>query len=151
MVIELLDKFKEKQFKKEWYYTYWAFDLHNTILKSKYKLGDFKLDFYKNADIVLQFLTKRDDVKLILFTSSYPNQIKEYIKQFEKYEIKFDYINENPEISSDQGHFGYYKDKFYFDLLFDDKAGFNPIIDWELINIWLKNYPEPNPGWTPKF
>ena len=32
--------------------------------------------------------------------------------------------------------------KFYFNVLLDDKAGFNPEHDWELIDYHLSNIPK---------
>lgn len=34
--------------------------------------------------------------------------------------------NENPEICEENGMFGYYNYKPYFDIMFEDKAGFKP-------------------------
>ena len=149
---KLLDNFHKKQFEKEWYTTYWVFDLHNTILKSKHNIGDTSLNYYDYAKYTLQLLSNnRLDIKLILHTSSYPHQIEEYIRLFKQDYIEFDYINENPEISNDHGHFGYYKEKFYFDLYFEDKAGFDPMEDWKEILNFLQTKEKPDPNWTFKY
>ncbi len=50
----------------------------------------------------------------------------------ELYGIKFDYVNENPEIhalSSDPKSSDF-SDKFYFNVGIDDKFGFDPESDW---------------------
>jgi hypothetical protein len=77
-----------------------------------------------------------------MFTSSYPEELKAYKKRFEEENIFFNFVNENPEIN--EAHFGYYKDKWYFDVLFEDKAGFNPE-EWKDIYEFMKNNP-----WRPK-
>lgn len=142
-------------FKKEWYDTYWCFDLHSTIIKSSYDLNDKSVDFYPFAKEVMQLLTERNDIKLIMWTSSYPKEIDNYNRIFEENGIHFDTINENPNISSNNGNFGYYEKKFYFNILFDDKGFFNPLEDWEPIYNLLIKYQEdgflPNPNWTTKY
>jgi len=142
-------------FKKEWYETYWAFDLHGTIIKPSYKPTDDKFVFYPFAKEVMQILTNRDDVKLIMWTSSYPNEIEYYDNELIQNDIHFDQINENPNISSNNGNFGFYEKKFYFNILFDDKAVFDPETDWQPIYNLLNKYEEdnylPNSEWTTKY
>lgn len=153
MIVEYIKKMFENSFKKEWFDTYWVVDLHGTIIKPTY--NGVEMEYYYLAKETLQKLTKRQDIKLILWTSSYPKEIKQYIKEFKKDNIHFDAINKNPNISSKNGNFGYYKNKFYFNVLIDDKAGFNPNLEWEEIYNFLKmceisNY-LPNPCWTTKY
>jgi hypothetical protein len=141
-------------FKKEWYETYWIFDLHGTIIKPTYK--STQILFYPFAKETLQFLTEtRPDIKKILWTSSFPEEIKEYNKKFKRNKIKFEFINCNPDIDHIKGNFGYYKEKFYFDVMFDNKAGFNPEKDWELVYWFFKDCYEndflPDPNWTTKY
>jgi hypothetical protein len=143
-----------RSFEKEWYETYWAFDLHGTIVKPNYKDVTYPAEYYPYAKKTLQLLTKRPDVKMILWTSSFPHEINEYVKRFEADEIQFDAINENPGISSKNGNFGYYDDKFYFNVLFEDKAGFNPDKEWKEVYDYLIMCEAighiPNPNWTTK-
>ena len=138
--------------RKQWYHTYWAFDLHQTILKPDYKREGFSCDFYPYALETLQILSKRDDIVMILYTATPPDIIKIYLKEFENKGIKFKYINCNPDVD-DVRSFGYYKEKFYFNALFEDKSGFNPK-DWKTIYKWLskklKTY-NPDPKWDQKF
>ena len=113
---------------KGWKKTYWAIDIHGTILKPTYEKGVLSTEFYPNAKKVLQVLTKDAKVVLILYTCSYPEEISEYLRFFRSHQIRFDYVNENPEMNA--GAYGYYDSKFYFNLLLDDKAGFDPERDW---------------------
>ena len=83
-------------------------------------------------------ISKRDDIILILHTSSFPEELKHYVELFEKNDIYFKYYNENPEICGENGSFGNYEKKFYFNLLIEDKAGFFPE-DWkDIYNIMLE-------------
>ena len=45
-------------------------------------------------------------------------------------------FNFNPTIENTQT--GCFDDKFYFSILLDDKAGFDPDTDWKLIYEYLK-------------
>jgi hypothetical protein len=113
---------------KGWNKTFWAFDIHGTILKPNYRRDEISREFYPGACEVLQLLGKRSDIVKILYTCSYPHEIKQYIEYFAQNNIYFDYINLNPEVAD--GGYGYYQDKFYFNVLFDDKAGFDGETDW---------------------
>ena len=121
---------------KKWNKTYWAFDIHGTILKPNYQRNEISKEFYPFAQEVMRLLGKRDDIVKILYTCSYPNEIEQYIDYFAAHGIHFDYINTNPEVAN--GGYGYYQDKFYFNVLMDDKAGFDGEQDWKSILEILK-------------
>ena len=112
--------------KRGWDKTFWAFDVHGTLIKPNYKAGDIPKEFYPYALETLKLLTDRKDVTLILYTCSHPHEIQEYLDLFNSHGIKFEYCNKNPEVPSDMNGYGYYEDKFYFNVLFEDKAGFDP-------------------------
>lgn len=125
--------------RKGWRKTYWAFDIHGTLVRPNHKVGEIATEFYPHVIEVMQAISTRSDVVRILYTCSYPNEIEEYLDYFKKFDIVFDYVNENPEVAD--GGYGYYKDKFYFNVLFEDKAGFNGETDWlgvkELLTEWI--------------
>lgn len=141
---------------KKYYETYWAFDVHDTILKANYDLNTppTEADFYPYAKETLQLLSELDHIIMILWTSSYPHEIEELDKLFSSLDIKFHYNAINPEISSNKGNFGYYKDKFYFNVLFEDKAGFD-VAEWkdiyEYLTEWNENGDKPDPKWSTKY
>jgi len=155
MMWKWIEKMFKHSFEKEWYETYWAFDVHGTILVPTFRKNSFDSEFYPFADAALKLLSDRKDIKLILYTSSYPEEIEHYMKVFKEKGINFDYINENPEIDSSKGNFGYYEDKFYFNALFDDKAGFDPEEEWYEIWNLLYHYQKvgylPDPNWSTKY
>jgi hypothetical protein len=149
-----ISKMFQNAFKKEYFETYWAFDVHGVILRPNYRVEPLEAEFYPFAKETLQLLSTRKDIVLILFTSSYPKELEFYLKIFEENDIKFKYINENPEVDSSMGNFGDYTKKFYFNLMFEDKAGFLPEEHWEpILNLLLEyeklNY-KPNSKWTTK-
>ena len=142
-------------FEKEWYETYWAFDVHGTILKPTYNLNEDEMEFYPFAKEALQEIAKRSDIIMILWTCSYPHEIQKYVEFFGKNGIHFHHVNENPGISSNMGNFGFYEQKFYFNVLFEDKAGFDPMREWKEVYDLMVHYRKekilPNPDWTTKY
>jgi hypothetical protein len=117
---------------RSWEKTYWAFDIHGTLIEPNYMAGQIPKTFYPHAIKVLRRLSKREDIVLILFTCSHPHELEEYIEFFRGHEIHFHYMNHNPEVQN--GAYGCYDQKFYFNVLFEDKAGFDPEEDWEKVN-----------------
>jgi hypothetical protein len=137
MIIRAIEKCLETASLKGWSKTFWAFDIHGTILKPTFQHGANSTEFYPFAKETMQLLTKQKDITLIMFTCSYPKQIAAYIQFFIGHDIVFDYVNENPETLS--GPYGHYEEKFYFNILFEDKAGFDPCTEWEPVyNFLLK-------------
>jgi len=139
MITKAMQKAFDLAKERSWEKTYWAFDIHETIIIPNYKYGDIPKEFYPFAKEVMQTISNREDICLIMYTCSHPNEIKEYLKLFEENGIKFEYINRNPEVQSEG--YGYYEDKLYFNVLFEDKTGFDANKDW--INV--KNKLAENP------
>jgi hypothetical protein len=113
---------------KRWNKIYWAFDIHGTLVRPNHTANVIATEFYPYAVEVMQMISKRTDIVRILYTCSYPHEIVQYIDYFKNLDIHFNYVNENPDVAN--GGYGYYKDKFYFNVLFEDKAGFNGETDW---------------------
>ena len=145
--------------KKQWFETYFAFDIHGVVSFPDYRKGIkkepseiSKVVYYPFAKETLQLLSRtRPDIIKIIWSSSYPEELKTYIEVFEKDGINFKYINENPEISDAKGSFGFYDKKFYFNVLFDDKAGFSAYEDWKpLLDYFSTTMYRPNQNWSMK-
>ncbi|MGB3465908.1 MAG: hypothetical protein WBA74_11590 [Cyclobacteriaceae bacterium] len=120
--------FKAKK-EKKWEKTFWAIDLHETVLKPNWSLKEIPTDFYPRAKEALQLISSQDDIVLIMYTCSHPPEIAEYLAFFRTQNIYFDYVNENPLVINQR--YGNYDKKPYFNVLFEDKAGFDPYEDWE--------------------
>ena len=155
MLVHWIEKMFDHAFKKEWYETYWAFDVHGVILKPNYRKNHLYAEFYPWAKETLRLMSQREDIVMIMFTSSYPEEIEYYTKVFKENGIEFKYVNENPDIDSSKGNFGFYEKKFYFNVLFEDKAGFDPEKEWKPIyDFFIKQEREgrlPDPNWTTKY
>lgn len=134
---------------RQWYETYWFIDMHGVISKADYRKQSNEIDYYPYVKETLQYISKnRPDIIMILFTSSYPKEIESYMKIFENDNIFFKYVNENPEVSDLKGNFGYYDKKPYYNVLIDDKAGFNAETDWQPIyEYFLSTNYKPNTSW----
>lgn len=155
MMVNWINKMFNHAFEKQWFETYWCIDIHGTILVPTFRRDSKDSKFYPYAKETLQLLTKRKDIVMIMYTSSYPEEIEHYQKVFKENDIHFKYVNENPDVASNLGNFGDYDKKFYFNVMLEDKAGFTPEIEWKQIYDYLikcekENY-LPNPKWTTKF
>jgi hypothetical protein len=110
---------------RNWDKTYWAFDIHGTILKPNYTYGNIPDEFYPLALETLQMISKMSDVVIFLYTCSHPHEIEQYLKLFSDNNIHFKYVNENQKTTDLKGY-GCYDKKPYMNVLFEDKAGFDP-------------------------
>lgn len=137
-VIRAIKRFYDDRVKRNWDKGYFFIDLHGTVLKPNYTAGKVPTEFYSHAKETLQLLTKMDDVCLIMFTCSHPNEIIEYVNFFSQHGITFNYINLNPEVKTDVNGYGCYDNKPYINVLFDDKAGFSPETEWEEVLTFMK-------------
>lgn len=134
MIIDAIEAALSRAKKMGWEKTYWLFDLHDTVITSTYSL-DKAEQFFPFAVETLQLLSAREDICLILFTSSHHKKIAVYLEKFKALEINFSYVNENPEASNSE--YANFDQKLYFNVLFDDKAGFHPLKDWEPVYKYL--------------
>ena len=114
---------------RRWDRTYWAIDLHGTVIKPNYRDDELPTDYYPHALEGMQMLSGRSDVRLIMYTCSWPAEIERYVEKFKRDGILFNHINANSEVKSEG--YGHYEDKPYFNVLLDDKAGFDPDTHWE--------------------
>jgi hypothetical protein len=125
---------------RNWDCIYVAVDVHGTILKPNYSSDEIPTEFYKNAIQTLSLMTRIKQIKLIMYTSSTPEDCVKYDLLFQLHNIKFDFINENPDIIS--SGYGDFSKKPYFNVLLDDKAGFKANTkgfknDWWLLKDFL--------------
>jgi hydroxymethylpyrimidine pyrophosphatase-like HAD family hydrolase len=125
--------------KRNWEKTYWFFDIHGTILKSNYSYGNTPKEFYPYAKETLQFLSKLSDIDMAIYTCSHPHEIQEYVNLFNENGIKFKFINENPEVATQNNGYGCYDKKPYFNVLFEDKAGFDADTEWKEVLEFMKS------------
>lgn len=115
---------------KNWDKIYWAIDLHETCLVSSYGKGSYRFINQQAANTLL-YLSQRPETVIILWSSVHADEEPEIIKFFADYEIRVHYFNHNPEVENTA--VGNFDTKFYFNVLVDDKAGFDYRTDWVAI------------------
>lgn len=120
--------------------TYWAIDLHSTVLKPDYQSKDIAKEPYPYALEVLRILSESPDDTLIMFTSSKVDMTNKYKIFFLLRGIAFKYLNSNPEVKTQPDGHGCFDDKFYFNVMLEDKAGFDPETDWKDLFEYLNNH-----------
>lgn len=116
-----------------WSQTYWCIDLHGTIIPSGRDSND-KIDiltFYPGAKEVLQWLSARKDIMLILWTSTPIERLGNAWNWLNDNGVYFQFFNNNSH-AKDTPRSDFSR-KFYFNVLLDDRAGFEPETDWNAI------------------
>lgn len=116
----IINAYVEKM-QRKWEKLYFAIDLHGTIIQ-KYRGND--IFPYPHVKDVLIELSKMPDIVLILYTSTYVYNLKPFLSWCRENGVVFVYINENPDCSNNST--GDFSKKFYFNVLIDDRAGFDP-------------------------
>ena len=125
-VIEAIRTAELQYVSRKWDTIYWAIDVYGTISKPNYIQS--AIDYYPMAKETLKILSDEPINKLILYTCSYDNDSFVMLDVFEQDGIHFDFINSNPDV--DNTYCGDFTKKPYFNILLDDKAGFDPHCDW---------------------
>jgi len=134
-VVRAFDKKKNLEKKDEhgnWKYPmYWLIDLHDVIIPGTYTRNNEGRQLYPMAKDVLAWLTRRNNMCIILWTSSHNDSISDICLWLKAHGIEFNYVNQNPEVKPN----GLIDTsaKPYFDVLLDDKAGFDGMSDWKSI------------------
>ena len=138
MISTAIERAYKKRFDRTFGYVYFSVDIHDTIVQSTYN-GISSL-IYPKARTALNTLSLLPEVKLILNSSCYEQDQKQYISLFSNYGIAISYFNCNPEVENTET--GCFDLKFYFDVLLDDKAGFDKDTDWDVVVSSVLKYRE---------
>lgn len=138
MLRNALERCLQSARKKNWDTIYIAVDIHDTIVKGNYNTDELPTEWLSDAKEALQYLSQRKDIVLLLYTCSHPAEIEKYFKFFESNGITFKYANENPDVPNNA--LGCYTNKMYFNILLEDKAGFDPA-EWRDIMEFFKANP----------
>lgn len=124
---------------KNWEKIYVVVDIHDTILRACYD-DEETYDYMPSAKQALQMMSLRKDICLILWSSSHRDKLMEYTRHFLDDGIRFDYINENPEV--DNTRLQSFEEKLYMNVGLDDKFGFDGETDWKIVCQVLEEYQE---------
>ena len=128
----------EKKEKRGWDHIYVFVDIHETIFVPTYDKKE-SYEYYPEAKMALQMMSKREDIVLGLYTRTYPAIIAKYLEKFEEDGIHFELVNDNSmETSTSYADFS---KKPYFNVLIEDNAGFEGETEWhDVIRAVRKRY-----------
>ena len=140
-IIKTFDNAFKRAKAKNWDYIYILVDVHGTIFVPSY-LNKENYEFYPYAKEALQLLSKDPNIKLILWTSSTFEAAMDYGIVLNRNNIKFDYVNCNPEVEKQETDPKTLdlSSKYYFNIGIDDKFGFEPETDWKTIYKYLRYF-----------
>ena len=119
---------------RNWDTVYWCIDLHGVCLESNYEKGEYRW-INSAAYSGMRAISRRPDCKIILWSAVHNDEVAKIVKFFNDYGIQIDAFNANPYEKSNA--VSDFSKKFYFSVLLDDKAGFDPSTDWGQIIDYL--------------
>lgn len=126
-IVKAFENAYEKKEKRGWEHIYVFVDIHDTIFKATYNEKEtFK--YYKDAKNALKMMSKQKDIILGLSTCSYPAEIGKYLDKLADDGIEFTLVNDNP--MEKNTNYACFDHKPYFNVLIEDKAGFDPDVEW---------------------
>lgn len=136
MILDAVRRAYDLLEQRGWSTIYWACDLHDTILAANYSPGGYR---YINDDIApaLRLICSLPESRLILWSSVHRSEQPAIMRFLAERDIRVDYFNCNPEVGDTPA--ASFKEKFYFSILIDDKAGFDPARDWRAITEYLQS------------
>lgn len=133
-LIKVIDKAYSQLEERKWNTIYWCIDLHGTVFKSNYVSQ--KYEFINDSVLkTLKLISSLPESRIILWSSCYYNEQNKIIRFFRQNKISIFDFNENIDIENTET--GMFEEKFYFSIGIDDKFGFEPEIDWDLIYEYL--------------
>lgn len=116
---------------RKWEKIYILLDVHGVIIPGSWH-NQVEYKFISNeCKEVLQWMSKREDIEMILWTSSYLEEISNIVSWLKSHYITIDFANENPECFNTK--YADFSKKPYFNIVVDDKSGFVPETDWLLV------------------
>lgn len=120
---------------RNWDTVYWAVDLHGVCLKSNYKTDSYEW-INEAAKRALKVISSLPESKIILWSSVYTTEMAGIKEFFNAEGINVHGFNKNFHEKSNE--VSCFEEKFYFSVLLDDKAGFDPDTDWDAIAYYLQ-------------
>ena len=138
-MIELFDKAFSLMSERNWDYIAVAVDLHGTVFVPTYSETLAK-EFYPHAEETLQLMSDHPKCLLYMYTCShFRDRVNTsfYLKQ-RGIDMEIEAHPVMDQMGIKNSKFQDFVDKPYFNVLLDDKAGFDPNRDWVLLNEYFK-------------
>ena len=149
LIEDLLIEAFTRRYQRHYPELFIAVDIHGTIFKptkhtfisddgcESVKSSTNELIPYPFALEALKALSIIPFVRLILWTSSNNKELNKCREVLESAGVKISFVNENPICQNND--YCNFSSKFCFDILLDDKAGFDPENDWDAILEFVEN------------
>ena len=134
MITDAIKRAYDTMHARNWDTIYWAIDLHGVCLESNYKTGVHTF-ISETAINTLRLIGSLKESKIIIWSSVHEKDKQVIIDLFAENGIPVYGFNKN--IHEADTKTGSFKEKFYFSVLLDDKAGFDPAVHWEEIGKFL--------------
>lgn len=112
---------------KNWDYVVFLVDIHDTIFKGTYSNVE-NFEYIGKAKEALQLMSAREDIKIILWSSTYSKN--KYILQLYKDNINIDAFNRNIQ-DIQNTDIACFNEKPFFSIGIDNAFGFEAENDWE--------------------
>lgn len=133
------DRAFEAMERKGWDNITVAVDLHDTVFKSTYS-EEVSEEFYPYAKETLQLMSEHPQIKMYMFTCT-PSKIR---RKYRKFLLENNIVmSTHPKdvmnsMRIKENAFQAYDTKPYYNVLLDDKAGFDPDQDWIFLLTYFK-------------
>jgi len=127
MIVNAIARAYKVMAERNWDTIYWAIDLHGVCLKSNYESGGYEW-INEWVPKTLQLISSKPETKIILWSSVYGTEMQYIEEFFEQHGIIISDFNKNER--EPNTHVSCFDKKFYFSVLLDDKAGFDPETHW---------------------
>ena len=134
-MIQVFDKAFDLMKHRGWDKIAVAVDLHGTVFEPTYST-QLSTGFYAKAKETLQLMSKNPNIMMYMYTCS-PQEAKAfYLEYFMSCDIAMTpWRLVQISMGLENNEFQNFDKKPYFNVLLDDKAGFDPSRDWvELLN-----------------
>jgi len=125
----------ERARQRNWEYVVFLIDIHDTIFKGTYNNTE-NFEYLGKAKEALQLMSKRPDIKIILWSSTF-NKVK-YILQLYKDNINIDAFNKNVQ-GIENTDIACFDEKPFFSVGIDNEFGFEAETDWDEVIKALNN------------
>ena len=127
-ILNAIDREYQNMKDRGWDRIFLFFDLHGTVIKPNFVVGNTDIIYYPYAKETLLFLSDKKDVDLNIYTCSHDHEILEYQRKFKEDGIFFKYVNENPDVQTN-GYGNYDKkdlDRFFNIIINEVVCGYLP-------------------------
>jgi hypothetical protein len=143
MIIEVFEKAFALAKERGWKHIAVAVDLHGTVFRPTYS-DELAIEYYDKAQGCLKLMSEEYEgiTPLMYMYTCTPYDVQHrYMNFFRRSQYITMYTKDVVQavMKIENNSFQNFEDKPYFNVLLEDKAGFNPDRDWDIIHDYFKN------------